>query len=122
MNLCARWSILPHCCGIVEAGDFGNVDNCDVSADTPAELVQYLIDDVEGRPIMFNFVRERLGNDWKFIGDPLTLPIAEEYDYEELREYISNHEDSQHIGEFINPNSDNLVDSWVLLSNLTKPE
>lgn len=116
----ARYSTLPYCCGVYEAGDFGVDEYADVVSKTPKGLVGELVEAAEGRPIIFNFVRQRIGNGWEFSGDPLTLPLAEEYEYEVLRKYVSKHEDALHVAEFINPNSGNMVDSWILLSNLRK--
>lgn len=120
VQLLARFSTLPYCCGMLEAGDFGEDDYSDVSGKTPAKLVSALVDEAKGRPIIFNFVRLRVGNDWTFTGDPNTLPFKDEYEYENLRAYVSKHKAALHIAEFNNGNSGNMVDSWVLLSNLNK--
>jgi len=109
----------PFCCGFKEAGDLyagdditdmpnyyeyysGNI----IQSDTAEGLVSELIgpDQANGRPVLFNFVQYK---DYK--GD-----FPNEYQANELREYIASRTDVLHIGTYLNPSSGNRVDSYVL--------
>jgi hypothetical protein len=107
MKFCANSSTLPYCCGVVEAGDFEQEEDWEFRqfcADTAEELVRKLLDDADGIPVIFNFVKEKNYDD-KF---------SQQYNAHELRAYVAAHPKAIHLIKFINPNSGNRVDSYMI--------
>lgn len=101
---------LPFCCGVLEAGSFrhgGNVG--DIGAENAELLLKKILDRHQGYPIIFNFKREIDHDDNGNI-------IHEEEDYTsgDLRQAVMKHPNAVNIATFINPNSGNRVDSWVI--------
>lgn len=114
---------LPTCCGFFEAGDFDAGDFAheesdewtsrrDVSADTYTEAWKKAIAEMrteaknghhkEGtRPIIFNFVK-RKGNF--------------RYDTNVLRKLVKAEPDVKFIGKWVNCNTGNTIESYVLMN------
>jgi hypothetical protein len=103
----ANVSTLPYCCGVVEAGDFVldyDDDYREYNEDTAEALVAKIFGWAEGVPVIFNFVKCK---NWKGEFDAL-------YQAHELRTYVRSHPNVVHLSKFINPNSGNRVDSYMI--------
>ena len=106
---------LPWCCGIIEAGYFKNFDRAtshvnDISAKTTEELLTKILERWEGYPILFNFYREI---DYE---DRDRSYESDDYEASDLRELVMKHPNAKHLANFINPNSGNRVDSWMIFT------
>lgn len=105
---------LPWCCGVLEAGCFRS----DVSresttvcraGETPEKLLARILEKAEGYPVMFNFCRKIEYYDGEVSED-------DEYQAADLREEVMKHPNAQNLATFVNPNSGNRVDSWVIFT------
>jgi hypothetical protein len=103
MTISWDYDTLPFCCGIREVGNFGR-DYSDNHEDTPEEAVNEMMSQANGRPILFNFVKERNYN--KHLNDS--------YNARELRTYVMAHPKAKHVVKFINPGSGNRIDCWMI--------
>lgn len=100
---------LPNCCGVVEAGNFTSAGrDRDYLADNPTQLLQHVLDSYKGYPIIFNFKQEIEIEDGNITWE------AGQYDHEELRQIVMKHPCAKNLCTFINPNSGNRVDSWMI--------
>lgn len=113
---------LPNCCGFLEAGNFQKsvspfIYN-EIIESTPKQALNKVLSmwDSRGRPVMFNFVRFRK------VEDDEDSPLNEKYEAEWLRKLVVKHKDAVHIATYINPNTGNEIDSWVILNNLKTVE
>lgn len=105
MTYSAMVDQLPFCCGINEAGDFGNEDHYDtLETGTVEDLLAAILDRSEGRPVMFNFKNQV---DYKGT-------FNNEYDYDELRTLVRAHPKVVHVAEWINPGSKNRIDCYCI--------
>jgi hypothetical protein len=106
MSYSANIRQLPFCCGVYEAGNFNNSidDHPYRYSDTVNDLLKELLEYAQGNPIIFNFYKKQ---DWN--GD-----FYEEYEENELREAVRAHKHSMHLVEFVNKNSDNMVDTYII--------
>lgn len=105
---------LPFCCGFYTVGDFRegeeSVKYVDYNAESPEELTKKLMNICEGRPIIFNFLREAQWDEF----DDLTGDFNEFYECEVLMKYIETHEKSIDIGTWINPGTGNEIHGFIL--------
>ena len=101
---------VPYCCGVYEAGNFDrdwvndDDDDVEINGDTVEELLQKILIYSNGRPVIFNFVKRR---DW--VGT--LLPY---YDANDLRQLVQKHSKVVHLAKFINPSSQNRIDSYMI--------
>lgn len=112
---------LPNCCGFLEAGYFQRSNSpfiySEIIERTPKQILNKVLSmNGGGRPVMFNFVRFRKD---EYDEDS---PLNEKYEAEWLRKLVVKHKDAVHIATYINPNTDNEIDSWVILNNLKTVE
>lgn len=94
---------MQHCCGILEAGEFDG-DYKEFAGDTPEELIEVILREAEGRPIIFNFVKKK---NYKGV-------FNKEYEEAFLREAVRKHPKVMHLAKFINPGSNNRIDSYMI--------
>jgi len=108
---------LPSCCGFYEAGDFQNeeaegwTDCVNVEADTYVEawtqaIVKMRVLATEGhhlgtRPIILNFVKYKGEKRWQA---------------EILRRLVKAEPDVKRIGKWVNCNTGNIIESYVLMN------
>lgn len=104
---------LPHCCGFMEAGDFSIMTGSwyDLSSDSNSDLIQKILNHAEGRPVIFNFVKECLRDD---DDDAILGEFRDEYEVPELRKAVMEHKNVIDIGEHINPGTDNIIHSLII--------
>lgn len=107
----AKWKIdsrtVPYCCGFAEAGNFRESEY----GREPKQAIDFELDVRPGCPLLFNFYRPI---EWN--GDNEITGEAENYEAEELRQEVIKHPDAKHLATFINPNSGNRVDSWMIFT------
>lgn len=109
---------LPWCCGVLEAGSFrsdimresGGQDRC---GETPEKLLARILENAEGCPVMFNFYREI---EYYRDSDGVVEHEDKEYQAADLREEVMKHPQAQNLVTFVNPNSGNRVDSWMIFT------
>jgi hypothetical protein len=92
---------LPFCCGFNEAGYFTGDDDTEFNSDSAVELVEELIHEANGRPLIFNFVG--------------SSP-------EEIVAAVKNHPDVLYLGHWTNPGTYNRIDSYIIKNNMTTAE
>src|SRR5574337_582524 len=105
---------LPWCCGVWEAGCFhsdimresSGQDRC---GETPEKLLARILEKATGYPVMFNFYRE-IGYDDGGVSEEA------EYHAADLREEVMKHPQAKNLATFVNPNSGNRVDSWMIFT------
>lgn len=104
---------LPHCCGLMEAGDFSIRGGSwyDFSSDSNNELIQKVLNHAEGRPVIFNFVKQCLRDD---NDDDILGEFEDEYKVPELRKAVMKHKHVIDIGEHINPGTNNMIHSLII--------
>lgn len=122
---------LPNCCGIVEAGDF---DMCriseeykkryptnyrDYSAETPEEAwvqaLKGLKEHAAGRPIQFWFVKYHNDDDDSAAEEAGDSPG--EFRANALRELVMKEETQVYLGTFVNPNTSNIIEGYMIKHN-----
>lgn len=117
---------LPNCCGVFEVGDFelhtvyedtikryknsyeGYVD--DEKTAYQNAFVRLLAGDGD-RPIQFWFVRYK---------DEDTEEFDDEYHHDTFRRMVQDHKGVIHLGTYINPNTGNEIDGYLINSGATK--
>lgn len=109
------------CCGIVEIGgfvsDIDDMEGCDASGDTPAELLHDVFRqgdqhrwgnrDSSERGFTYHIWFKKSA---KYDG---TFSDDQEYEFNELREYIRELPTCLSLGEYINPNTGNMIDGYL---------
>lgn len=104
MNYMCEVRQLPLCCGFVEAGTFGDDVFADYTEDTPQKLLGRILEDGNGRPVIFNFVKFSRSNGG----------FDDDYQYDELRQRVLKYKNVIDLGEHINPNSYNKIHSLII--------
>ena len=110
-------SRLPWCCGVIEAGYFRPLagmagvgpDRINNAKDA-SDLLRRILEKWKGYPVMFNFYREIEYDD---CDEPME---EEEYQAADLREEVMKHPQAKNLATFVNPNSGNRVDSWMIFT------
>jgi|SRR5712664_94023 len=121
---------LPFCCGFYEVGSF-QVENerLDDGWDRPfttdlEEVIPQALAEAKGRPVIFNFVRERAEErDWDDDNDwwiERNIPLERRYECCELRQVVKKYPGVKHIHTWINPGTGNQIDSYVIKGLATK--
>jgi hypothetical protein len=108
-------SSIAYCCGFYTAGDFREGENArwaDHKESSPEKLVQQLMNHAEGRPILFNFVKEAIIDE---DGDEQpTGEFESSYLCDSLRQYVKAHKAVIDIGSWINPGTHNKIHGYIL--------
>ena len=109
-------STLPHCCGFFEAGDFIERSNRshDCWADASQELLDQILDRAEGRPVIFNFVKEAIRDEDDYGEGEPTGEYEDDYECDGLRQVVINHPKVIDIGTHINPGTHNMIHSLII--------
>src|SRR6516225_7308013 len=100
---------LPFCCGVYEAGEFADEDPRGppylgwAKLDTIDEALQAMKSTCGGRPIIFNFVKQRIEKKW-----------ARRYEAAELRKLVLADPACVNIGTHINPGTGNRIHTLIL--------
>lgn len=112
---------LPFCCGFMEAGAFSTEDQDDRYYDGECEDLDKVIPTclklAKGRPIVFNFVKLRTREmGWadsieSYIKE---VPLKSRYECSPLRQKVRKHPGVRHLHTWINSNSGNQVDSYLI--------
>lgn len=101
-------SSVPYCCGVYEAGNFGDAAHYDdgeyFHEDTVEELLEKVLRFCDGQPVLFNFVKRK---DWQGTFNKM-------YDASDLRDLVKNHPNVVHIWKGINSNSNNRIDCYII--------
>lgn len=122
---------LPHCCGAHELGEFreqfaesvpGPV-YCDgrfrkvaraTAKEAWEELLTHTLSRLTGYPIQFWFVRQHICSEDED-GNVCEYSYEEDYENFTLRELVKAYPTAVCISEeHINPNSDNLIEGWII--------
>lgn len=95
---------LPMCCGFLEAGAFGDEEYADCRDDNLSDFLDQILEEGAGRPVIFNFVKFHDAE-----GD-----FDDDYQYDDLRQWVLSHKNVVDLGEHINPNSGNKIHSLII--------
>ncbi len=105
---------LPMCCGFMEAGAFREGQKwagSDQYAETPEGLVKNILAHADGRPVIFNFVKQAMVDEYD---DEPTGEFHDYYDCAPLRDYVKNFKGVIDLGKHINPGTNNKIHSLVI--------
>jgi hypothetical protein len=100
---------VPFCCGMFEAGHFNDVDDYKgydhtLECDSVDELLSEILEDAEGRPVLFNFVKCR-----NYEG-----VYNAHYEASDLRRLVQAHRNVVAVGKWTNPGSKNQIDAYII--------
>lgn len=117
---CCDLQRLPMCCGFYEAGQFDeyaqeNKPTGHSYKETSTEaLIERMLNVCEGRPLIFNFVKNAIVgvDDWG--GEEPTGEFEHEYECEALRQAVRTHKNVIDLGTHINPGTNNKIHSYVI--------
>jgi hypothetical protein len=88
-----------------EAGEMRDFpDAQEYADDDPEELINTLIREAAGRPVMFNFKCRRTWND----------AFEPNYDAEPLRQVVMAHPHAIEVGTWTNPGTRNRINCWII--------
>lgn len=107
MSYTCSLETLPFCCGFKEAGEFGGDEDHwgnILEEDTPEKLLDIILEESGGRPVIFNFVKCRDYNQQYY----------KEYQYQELRKIVMAHKNVVDLGKSINPSTKNRIHSLII--------
>ena len=106
---------LPWCCGVLEAGYFRSDSTREITSacrvgETPEKLLTHILYKAAGYPVIFNFYREiEYHRDGEVCED-------DKYQAADLRKEVMKHPQAKNLATFVNPNSGNRVDSWMIFT------
>jgi hypothetical protein len=107
---------LPHCCGFYEAGEFRDGPSLSrhKAANNHKELLDMILDHAEGRPVIFNFVKEAIRDEDDYGEGEPTGDYQDDYECDGLRQVVINHPKVIDIGTHINPGTHNMIHSLII--------
>jgi hypothetical protein len=93
------------CCGVREIGDFAEGG---LEGETPQELIRSVLNNQRSRTDVPNGIVYHI---W-FVKRCRTTGFNDDYECDELRQYVQTLPGVIHLGEHVNPNSGNMIDGY----------